>query len=85
MKKLFGHTELSDVRCSNSKCAMVNGHEGTMGRRLKKNVVERMGGGAKVCYPCSIWLKTGMTLSQQKRARGKKVEEDGTKTMRAGA
>lgn len=86
MKKPFSHTDLSDVRCSHNKCAMVNGHEGVSGRRIKKNVLARQqkAGTRLLCYPCSVYLKTGKTLRQQKESRGKKVV-DNTQTMHAGA
>ncbi len=85
MKKPFKHTDLSEVRCSYNKCAMVNGREGVTGKRLKKNVVARMVEGARpLCYPCSIYIKTGRTLRHQKEARGKRVADD-TQTMNAGA
>ena len=54
MKKPFKHTELSDVQCSNPKCAEVNGKEGVTRRRIKKNVVSRAGHTSGLeCYPCS--------------------------------
>lgn len=71
MRKPYKYTELSDVRCSHDKCAMVNGKEGVVHRLIKKNVVDRLRGTRNklYCYPCSIFLKNGMTAKKHKDSR----------------
>ncbi len=88
MRKPFNHTELSGTMCEHDNCAMVNGREGNVRRRIKKNVISRVPLDSTkrvLCYPCSQYMKTGMTLREQRIARGGRVEEDNTSTMQAGA
>jgi hypothetical protein len=89
MRKPFKHTELSDVRCAHEKCAMVNGKEGVIRRLIKKNVVERFGGTKTklYCYPCSVFLKNGMTSKEHKVSRRRKKvnhQEERIKQMQMG-
>ncbi len=54
MAKQFKHTDLSDVLCSNPKCAEVNGRKDGARRKIKENVVSRAGHTSGLeCYPCS--------------------------------
>ena len=83
MKKPFRHTELSNVECIHDKCAMVHGRQGVVKQKIKKNVIARAVEGSRpTCHACRRYIRTGMTLRQQKIARGK-IVEDNTKTMHA--
>lgn len=86
MKKPFRHTEVdTDIRCSNPKCATVNGIEGVVKKPIKKNVIIRSPEQQTkfLCYDCKQYKKTGLTRKQRKE-RGRKVV-DNTETMHAGA
>jgi hypothetical protein len=66
---------MSNVQCRNDKCALVNGRQGVTRNFIKQTVIDRVGPDKPVdCYPCSVWRKTGMTLSEQKRAKGLRVK-----------
>jgi hypothetical protein len=94
MKKGYKHTDLSNVECANKKCREVNGQSGPGPNRLiKQRLVDKFGTDRPLyCYPCSIHQKTGLTLAEQKRARGKRIKNkeelkraEELKTMTAGA
>ena len=76
MKKGYKHTELSNVECANDKCAMVNGREGVARNLIKQRLVDKATTDRPLyCYTCSVWKKTGMTRSEQRRARGLRVKD----------
>lgn len=63
-KKLYKHTELSDVKCATAGCR----------RYLKRRVVETIPD-AKYCYQCSHpKRKINKIMNAQKRASGRTVK-----------
>ena len=74
-KKPFTHLDRdTNVRCSNPKCAHVNGIEGVVRQPIKKNVLARLPEGTTtvLCYYCAIWTKTGLTKREAKKIRDKR-------------